>query len=107
MEFSIDRLARLAQLQLSEKEKGELKKDVERIVAYVDQLREVDTEGVVEITPAAPEINRLREDYPPDPTISRAGSQRARNEKEVADLRNAFPVREEEYVRVPLIIKKT
>lgn len=96
MEFFIDRLAQLARLQLNQKEEGELKNDIERIVAYVDQLREVDTDGVGEITRAASETNRLREDGPP----------RAHNEKEVADLRNAFPAREEEYVRVPLVITK-
>lgn len=96
MEFSIDRLAALAKLSLDEKEKKRLEADLAGILAYVDQLGEVDTEGIAEITHTAPEINQLREDNIP----------RAQNEKEVAALRDAFPTCEEEYVRVPLVINK-
>lgn len=114
MEFSIDRLAQLARLQLSKQEEREFKNDLERIVAYVDQLREVDADGVAERTYTAPEINRLREDDPPDPTIIQAGLPRAHNEKEVAALRNAFPdlrnaspERVAGYARVPSVFTKS
>lgn len=105
MNIAGDHLANLAKLSLSEKEKKRFEADLAGILAYVDQLQEVETNGIAEITPAsptsqgghaAPEINQLREDGPP----------RAHNEKEVAALRDALPAREEAYARVPLVINK-
>lgn len=94
MTIAIDHLATLTRLSLDEEEKKRLETDLAGILAYVDQLREVDTDGVDEITHAAPEINVLRAD-----TVQE-------NTETVALLRNAFPQSEEGYLRVPLVIKK-
>lgn len=99
MEFSIDRLAQLARLQLSQKEKQELKNDIERIVAYVDQLREVNTEGIAEIMHVAHEINVLRADMASE-------KKEGDGAETIALLRDAFPESEKEYLCVPLVINK-
>jgi aspartyl-tRNA(Asn)/glutamyl-tRNA(Gln) amidotransferase subunit C len=43
---TIDQLAKLSRLNLEESEKGSLMHDFNRILHFVDQLKEVDTEGV-------------------------------------------------------------
>lgn len=108
MEFSVGHLAALTRLSLDEEEKKRLESDLAGILAYVDQLREVDTDDGEEVTrvrlnslarQVAPEINRLREDVLP----SSSGDEPA---KEVAILRSGFPEEEEGYLRVPLVINK-
>lgn len=42
----VQHLARLSSLQLSDDEVAELRQDVQNILNYVDQLAELDTEGV-------------------------------------------------------------
>ena len=67
-------------------------------MAYVNQLREIDTDSVIEITHAAFEINVLRDDRAPGKEEERA--------KIITALRDAFPESEEGYIRVPLVINK-
>ena len=43
---TVDRLAELSKLEFSEKEKEGMVKDFQKIVHFVDKLKEVDTEGV-------------------------------------------------------------
>mgnify|MGYP001575083289 CR=1 FL=1 len=99
MEFSIDRLAQLARLQLSKEEEKKFESDLERILTYADQLREIDTNNVEEIIHTAPEINVLRADVLPE-------KKEEENTEAVAALRNTFPESEEGYIRVPLVINK-
>ena len=42
----IDHLSRLAALQFGEAEKAAMKADLERMIAFVDKLKELDTTGV-------------------------------------------------------------
>ena len=42
----IDNLANLARLYFNEEEKKEIKGDLQRIIAFIDKLNELDTEGV-------------------------------------------------------------
>jgi len=46
MDFDIDALAALARIRLSEKEKQSLKGDLSDILAYVEQIKELDTKDV-------------------------------------------------------------
>ncbi|MBI2167238.1 MAG: Asp-tRNA(Asn)/Glu-tRNA(Gln) amidotransferase subunit GatC [Candidatus Omnitrophica bacterium] len=46
MPFEIEQIAELARLSLKPEEKAKLKKDLESILAYVDELKKVDTEKV-------------------------------------------------------------
>ena len=96
MDIAISHLAALARLALNEEEKERLETDLSGILAYVDQLREVDTEGAAEITQAAPELNVVRADE----LLKNGG------EETVALMRNMFSESEDGYVRVPPVIKK-
>ena len=42
----IDNLANLARLYFNEEEKKEIKGDLQRMIAFIDKLNELDTEGV-------------------------------------------------------------
>jgi aspartyl-tRNA(Asn)/glutamyl-tRNA(Gln) amidotransferase subunit C len=61
-EIEIDKLAQLAQLQLSETEKEELTKDLQAIVGYVDQLSSVDVQSVEGTQHTLDLVNGTRED---------------------------------------------
>lgn len=50
MSLDIDRLAELAHIKLDPKEKEKLSKDLVGILAYVEQLKEVDTKNVPEMS---------------------------------------------------------
>ena len=46
MAFEIEKIAELARLSLKPEEKGKLQKDLESILAYVEQLKSVNTDHV-------------------------------------------------------------
>jgi aspartyl-tRNA(Asn)/glutamyl-tRNA(Gln) amidotransferase subunit C len=57
-------IARLSRLKLSEDEVALFANQLARIVEYVEQLREVDTEGVEPMAHPLPVTNVAREDEP-------------------------------------------
>ena len=89
----IDRLAQLAKLKFSEEEKKELKTDLERMIEFVEKLKEVDTTGVEPLLHITDAVNVLREDEVKQ-TIT----------KEEA-LLNA-PLTDGNFFKVPKVIKK-
>src|SRR3979490_1190574 len=60
----IDNLAHLARLEFNPTEKGSIKKDLQRMIHFVEKLGELDTTGVEPLLHMSPEINVLREDVP-------------------------------------------
>lgn len=58
----VDHLAHLSRLHFSAEEKKEIRQDLERMIAFVDKLSEVDTTGVEPVLHMSTEVNRLRED---------------------------------------------
>ncbi len=63
--FDIDHLARLAKLELSAEERVRLRRDLERILAYVEALKEVPVEGVDPLPyPHEGHFQRMRPDRP-------------------------------------------
>ncbi|MCL2492484.1 MAG: Asp-tRNA(Asn)/Glu-tRNA(Gln) amidotransferase subunit GatC [Clostridiales bacterium] len=58
----IEYLADLSRLELSPEERGARKKDLEDILAYMEKLNELDTEGLPEMTHPFEAANRFRED---------------------------------------------
>jgi len=48
MDINVQKVAMLARIRLTDKEAAELGPQLSNILGYVDQLQEVDTEGVVE-----------------------------------------------------------
>ncbi|HZE82689.1 MAG TPA: Asp-tRNA(Asn)/Glu-tRNA(Gln) amidotransferase subunit GatC [Puia sp.] len=60
----IDNLSNLARLEFNKEEKEEIKKDLQRMIHFVEKLGELDTTGVEPLLHMSPEINVLREDVP-------------------------------------------
>jgi len=92
-ESMIDNLAHLARLRFSDEEKASLKADLQKMIAFVEQLQEVDTTGVEPLIHMSDTVNVLREDEIKG-SISR---------KEA--LLNA-PIKDESFFKVPTVIKK-
>jgi aspartyl-tRNA(Asn)/glutamyl-tRNA(Gln) amidotransferase subunit C len=60
--IDLDRLCVLARLSLTDAEKEKLGPQLERIVGYVEQLREVDVDGIEPMSHPVPLENVLRPD---------------------------------------------
>ena len=58
----IENVSILAKLELSEDEKVQAKLDMEKMLAYIDQLDELDTEGIEPVAHIFPMENVFRED---------------------------------------------
>ena len=59
---TIQHVADLARLNLTETEKERLTSDMEKIISYVDKLNELDTSGIKPMEHVIPIRNVLRED---------------------------------------------
>ena len=60
----IDNLSNLARLEFSAEEKEEIKKDLRRMIEFVEKLSELDTSGIEPLLHMSPAINVLRDDRP-------------------------------------------
>ncbi len=89
----VDKLANLARLQFKDAEKEEIKKDLQRMIQFVDKLNELDTTGVEPLLHMSDQVNILRADEVKG-SISRTEG-----------LLNA-PVHDEEFFKVPKVIKR-
>ncbi len=89
----IDRLSRLAMLDFTADERGKIKADLEKMIGFVDKLREVDTTGVEPLLHMSNAVNAWRNDEP-GPMLPRETA-----------LANA-PHHSETYFQVPKVIKK-
>jgi aspartyl-tRNA(Asn)/glutamyl-tRNA(Gln) amidotransferase subunit C len=89
----IDKLSRLAMLQFNNEERQEIKSDLEKMIGFVDKLKELDTTGVEPLLHMSNNTDILREDVPGN-MISRSDA-----------LQNA-PLHDDEYFKVPKVIKK-
>jgi aspartyl-tRNA(Asn)/glutamyl-tRNA(Gln) amidotransferase subunit C len=58
----ISQLAHLSRLRFDDNEKEAFRADLEKMVAFVEKLREVDTTGVEPLLHMGDRINSLRED---------------------------------------------
>lgn len=88
----VEHVARLARLELPEADKERMRIELDRIIAYIDKLRALDTEDVEPTSHAVPLVNVMREDE-----VEACLGQEAM-------LRNA-PEREDAFFRVPRIIE--
>ncbi len=89
----IDKLSRLAMLEFNEQEREEIKADLEKMIGFVDKLRELDTSGVEPLSHMAGEVNVLREDVPGDMLTQDEALQNA-------------PRHNNQFFLVPKVIKK-
>jgi aspartyl-tRNA(Asn)/glutamyl-tRNA(Gln) amidotransferase subunit C len=88
---TVDEIAHLARLDFNDASKTEILNDLNRMLAWVDKLNELDTENVEPLIYMTEEKNILREDEP-EITIS---------QKEA--LKNA-PKKDSDYFKVPKVI---
>ena len=89
----IDNLANLARLRFSDEEKADIKIDLQRMIAFVEKLQEVDTTGIEPLLHMSEAMNVYRED-----------EVKGSMQKETA-LANA-PSANNDYFKVPKVIKK-
>jgi len=89
----VDKLAHLARLKFGVSEKEEIKKDLQKMIAFIEKLNELDTTGVEPLLHMSDEINVLREDEVKG-SISREEA-----------LKNA-PQHDEQFFKVPKVIRK-
>jgi aspartyl-tRNA(Asn)/glutamyl-tRNA(Gln) amidotransferase subunit C len=89
----ITKLSRLAMLDFNEAEKEEIKADLEKMIGFVDKLKELDTTGIEPLLHMTGNNNMLREDE-----VKNMLSQQEA-------LKNA-PLHDTQFFKVPKVIKK-
>ena len=89
----VEKLAHLSRLQFNEKEKAEIKNDLQRMIAFVEKLNELDLDNAEPLLHMSDEVNVLRDDVVKG-SVSRSQA-----------LQNA-PIHDEQFFKVPKVIKK-
>jgi aspartyl-tRNA(Asn)/glutamyl-tRNA(Gln) amidotransferase subunit C len=89
----IDKLAHLSRLEFENEAKEEIKKDLTRILSFVEKLNELNTDNVEPLIYITDDVNVLREDEVKQ-TITQEEA-----------LKNA-PKRDSDYFRVPRVVEK-
>ena len=89
---TLDKIAHLARLEFAEADAAKILKDMNGILAFVDKLNEVDTDGVQPLISMSHEINAFREDEL-KPHLSHESA-----------LLNA-PKKDADYFRVPKVLE--
>ena len=79
---TIEYVGILAKLELSAEEKEQAKKDMGRMLDYIEQLNELDTDGVEPMSHVLPLENAFREDVVTNAEESAATLQNAPEEKD-------------------------
>jgi aspartyl-tRNA(Asn)/glutamyl-tRNA(Gln) amidotransferase subunit C len=88
---TVEEVAHLARLEFTEEGKADILNDMNRMLAFVDKLNELDTDGVEPLIYMTDERNVMREDEPAQ-TVT---------QKEA--LKNA-PKKDSDYFKVPKVI---
>ena len=88
----VEKLAHLARLKFEVSEKEEIKNDLQKMIAFVEKLNELDTTGVEPLLHMTDEISPLRDDEIKG-SIGRADA-----------LKNA-PLHDGQFFKVPKVIK--
>ena len=89
----VDKIAHLARLQFNETEKVAIKADLEKMIAFVEKLNELDTTGVAPLLHMSDNVNVLRQDEVKG-SISREEA-----------LKNA-PLHDTQFFKVPKVVTK-
>ena len=89
----VDKLAHLARLEFNAEEKLEIKNDLQRMIAFVEKLNELDLGGVEPLLHLSDEVNVLRRD-----------EIKGLIDREDA-LKNA-PMHDAQFIKVPKVISK-
>jgi aspartyl-tRNA(Asn)/glutamyl-tRNA(Gln) amidotransferase subunit C len=89
---TLNKVAHLARLELAEKDTDKMLSDMNMMLAFVEKLNEVNTDGIEPLTTMSHEINALREDIA-TPDLSH-----------VEVLKNA-PKKDVDFFRVPKVLE--
>ena len=89
----IQDIAKLSKLKFDDATEEKMKADLQKILAFVEKLNEIDTKGVEPLIYMSEEVNVLRED-----NVTEATSQEDA-------LKNA-PEKDSDYFKVPTVLKK-
>jgi aspartyl-tRNA(Asn)/glutamyl-tRNA(Gln) amidotransferase subunit C len=89
----VENLAGLSRLKFNEKEKAEIRQDLQKMISFVEKLNEVDTTGIEPLLHMSEVTNVYREDI----VQGSMGREEA--------LANA-PAADNQYFKVPKVIKK-
>jgi aspartyl-tRNA(Asn)/glutamyl-tRNA(Gln) amidotransferase subunit C len=89
----VDKLANLSRLQFDTTEKEGIKKDLQRMIQFVEKLNELDTTGVEPLLHMSEQVNILREDEVRGSISRKEGLQNA-------------PVHDEQFFKVPKVINR-
>ena len=89
----VEKLANLSRLEFNDTEKEEIKKDLQKMISFVQKLDELDLSDTEPLLHMSPNVNVLREDIVQG-SVSREEA-----------LKNA-PVHDEQFFKVPKVIKK-
>jgi len=89
----IEKLAKLSQLDFSQEAKSKMEQDLNKILAFVDELNTLNTDDIEPLVYINEEVNKLREDKVAEHLP-----------KEKA-LKNA-PDKDSDYFKVPTVLKK-
>ena len=60
----IDKLSKLSMLRFNDEEREEIKSDLQKMIGFVDKLKELDTTGVEPLLHMSSNTDILREDVP-------------------------------------------
>ncbi len=93
-EETVDHIAHLARLEFEGEAKDAIRGDIERIITFIDKLKEVETENVEPLIFMSDEVNRLREDIAVDSITQEQA------------LKNA-PQSDSDYFRIPKVLDKS
>ena len=88
----VEYVAKLAKIEISEKEKEFLGEQLSKILDYIDKLKELNVEGIEPMREVGESKDVLRED-----------KARASGAKE--DILNNAPLREGDYFKIPKVIE--
>ena len=89
----VDELSNLARLTFEPEEKAGIKKDLQKMIAFIEKLNELDTTGVEPLLFMTNEVNVLREDEVKGSITREQG------------LLNA-PLKDDKFFKVPKVIRK-
>ena len=92
MKMDIEKVAKLARLELSDQEKETFGNQLEQILTYMEQLNRLDTKGIEPTSHAIPVYNAFREDE-------------ARPSSPKEEVLGIGPEEEEGHFKVPRIIE--
>jgi len=88
----VEYVAKLAKIEISEKEKESLGEQLSKILDYIDKLKELNVEGIEPMREVGESKDVLREDQ-------------ARVSGAKEDILNNAPLREGDYFKIPKVIE--